>query len=196
MYQHIASLEKDIADFTGSPYVVATDCCTHAIEIAFILKQVKHVRFPCRTYLSIPMMCKKIKVDYNLTNEVWKGQYQFEDTNIWDSALTLQPNMYKKGQIQCLSFGNDKPLNAKRGGCILLDNYNDYMKLKMMAYDGRDLSITPWQDQKQFNIGYHYNMSIEHSIKCRDMLKEYIAQGNFASKIKKYPDCRSIEIHG
>jgi hypothetical protein len=66
----------------------------------------------------------------------------------------------------------------------------------MMAYDGRDLSITPWQDQKQFNIGYHYNMSIEHSIKCRDMLKEYIAQGNFAIKIKKYPDCRNIEIHG
>ena len=27
-------------------------------------------------------------------------------------------------------------------------------------------------------------------------MKEYIAQGNFASKIKKYPDCRNIEIHG
>ena len=183
-----------MSEFTGAPYVVATDCCTHAIEIVFRLKGISDVVFPCRTYLSIPMMCHKINVKYTLIDKEWSGEYQFENTNIWDSALRLQPSMYRAGHIQCLSFGNGKPLNAKRGGCILLDNYKEYKKLKMMAYDGRDLSIDPWQNQKSFELGFHYNMSIEHAIQCRKLLQDYIANNDFAVKTKTYPDCKNIHI--
>jgi len=194
MYEHFIDLEKDLSKFTGSPFVVLTDCCTHAIEIVFRLQKIKKVKFPCKTYLSILMVCHKLDIDYELTDAEWSGEYNFENTNIWDSALKLQPNMYKPGQIQCLSFGNGKPLDAKRGGCILLDNLETYYSLKMMAHDGRNLSISPWQKQKFFPVGYHYNMSIEHSINCRVLLKKYIDKKNYDIKIKDYPDCRKIHI--
>ena len=37
----INKLEKQLAEFTGAPYVVATDCCTHAIELCLRLNKVK-----------------------------------------------------------------------------------------------------------------------------------------------------------
>lgn len=33
--------EIKIANFFGSPYAVATDCCTHAIELCLQLKSIK-----------------------------------------------------------------------------------------------------------------------------------------------------------
>ena len=32
-FDKIRELENKIAEFYGSPYAVAVDCCTHAIEI-------------------------------------------------------------------------------------------------------------------------------------------------------------------
>ena len=41
MNKVVESFEKDIADFYGSPYAVATDCCTHAIELCLIYEGFK-----------------------------------------------------------------------------------------------------------------------------------------------------------
>ena len=32
-YDDVDKLEKTIAEFFGAPYALATDCCTHAIEL-------------------------------------------------------------------------------------------------------------------------------------------------------------------
>ena len=43
---------------------------------------------------------------------------------------------------------------------ILLDNYEDYMSLKKMSYDGRIPDI-PWREQDIETFGYHYYMTPE-----------------------------------
>ena len=35
-YNTITKFEQALAEFTGAPYVVATDCCTHAIELCLL----------------------------------------------------------------------------------------------------------------------------------------------------------------
>ena len=191
MHKQITQLENKLSEFTGAPYVVATDCCTHAIEIALRYTKPSKITSTAFTYLSVPMLFHKLGIDYELTGEEWIGEYKLHGTNIWDSAWQLSPNMYRPGQIQCLSFGNGKPIDAKRGGCILLDNEEQYQTMKRMSMDGRDPNVT-WKEQDTFIIGYHYNMSIEHAIHCSKLLDAYIARGQYQPKAQSHRDCREV----
>ncbi len=194
-FDKISKLEKEISEFTGAPYVVATDCCTHAIELALRITKVQKVKITPYTYLSVPMLFHKLLIDYEFVDEEWDDEYQLHGTNIWDSAWLLKPNMYRKDMIQCLSFGHGKPIDNKRGGCILLDNEQQYQLLRKMAFDGRNRDIS-WNDEQNFVVGYHYNMPIEHAINSSALLSEYIAKGDYTFKrSKNFPDCRKITIH-
>ena len=144
----VETFEKRLSDFTGAPYVVSTDCCTHAIELCFRFLQIESCSFSAYTYISVPMTMKLLGVDYELTSTTWNEEYQFMGTSVWDSARCLKPDMYRKNQYQCLSFGHGKPLDNVRGGAILLDNKDHYEQLKMMSYDGRDPSVERWIDRK------------------------------------------------
>ena len=104
--------------------------------------------------------------------------------------------MYRKGQLQCLSFGNGKPLDNKRGGAILCDNKNDYEVLKRMSYDGRNPLYKNWVDQKTFEIGYHYNMPYEHAEQCNKLLETYKNKDDQLPRMVEYPDCRTVIIKG
>lgn len=194
MFEKIKEFEKDISNFTGAPYVVTTDCCTHALELCFILDNVKQCQFTAYTYLSVIQTMYKLNIKHTLTDVKWVGEYNFENTRIWDSARRLEPNMYRSGQLQCLSFGYSKPLNIGRGGAILLDNEKDYQILSMMRYDGRDLSISPWEAQKIFTIGYHYKLNPEECIRGINLLKTYIESKQFTPIEVNYPDCRKVKI--
>ena len=112
-FETLFKFEQALADYTGAPYVVATDGCTHAIELSMRYDRVEFCAFTPFTYLSIPMMLKQLGVTfyYELGNPPeWIGEYKFRKTRIWDSARRLERGMYREGQIQCLSFGNGKPL--------------------------------------------------------------------------------------
>ena len=190
-FDHITEFEDALASYTGAKYAVMTDCCTHALELSFLATGYKKTQFTPYTYISIPMMLKKISVEYEFNDiENWLGEYHFFDTNIWDSARKLTPEMYKPGQIQCLSFGYGKPLVLGRGGAILLDDYDLYKKLKLMCYDGRDLSITPWEDQKEFVLGYHYKPTPEEALIGLHLLGSH----NELPEIKKYPNLNTLSI--
>ena len=186
--------ENKLTDFTGAPYVVTTDCCTHAIELCFRLLDIRTCRFPAHTYISIPMTMKLLDVDYELSASPWKDEYQFLGTPVWDSARCLKPDMYRPGQYQCLSFGHSKPLDNVRGGAILLDNEEHYKQLKMMSYDGRDLSHPNWIEQKIFTQGFHYMMRYEECESATLLLEKYIDVGDYEHTYKPYPDVSEIEI--
>ena len=190
----VETFENRLADFTGAPYVVSTDCCTHAIELCFRLLQIKSCSFSAYTYISVPMTMKLLGVDYELTDTTWNEEYQFMGTPVWDSARCLKPDMYRQKQYQCLSFGLSKPLDNVRGGAILLDNKEHYEQLKMMSYDGRDPSVERWINQKVFKQGFHYMMRYEECESATLLLDNYISAGNFEHKYKPYPDVRDIEI--
>jgi len=101
--------------------------------------------------------------------------------------------MYRTGQMQCLSFGHSKRLEIGHGGAILTGNKDDADQLRKMAYDGRDLSVSPWQDQKIFHVGYHYKPSIEDCEKGLYMLANNELKTK-QSQLVKYPDLTEIEI--
>ena len=186
--------ENKLAKFTGAPYVVTTDCCTHAIELCFRLLEIKETRFTAFTYISVPMTMELLGVDYQLSGTTWRDEYSFLGTPVWDSARCLKPNMYREKQYQCLSFGHGKPLDNVRGGAILLDNEEHHRQLKMMSYDGRDPSYKNWIDQKVFTQGFHYMMRYEECESATLLLDNYITAGEFEHPYKPYPDVRDTEI--
>ena len=193
-YDTIALFEKTLAEFTGAPYVVATDCCTHAIELCFRLLDIKSCSLPAHTYLSVPQTLRMLGVDFKLDFYMWLGQYRFKETPVWDSARMLMPNMYRAGQYQCLSFGPGKPLDNTRGGAVLLDNAEHYQQLKQMSNDGRDLSFARWEQQDGFGPGYHYMMRIEEAESAMTKLQAYQERGQFAPEYRPYPDCRALKF--
>ena len=191
MFEKIIEFETALAEFTGAPYVVMTDCCTHAIELCMRYDRVQTCKFTPYTYLSIPMTMHKLGIEYAYNQQQWAGEYQFENTRIWDSARRLESNMYRSGQMQCLSFGHSKPLSIGRGGAILLDDAEAYRALLAMRYDGRDLTVSPWVSQQTFRVGYHYRPTIEEAERGLELLSQYQSQ---PPRAVVYPDCRQISI--
>lgn len=191
-FDSILQFEKQLAEYTGAPYAIMTDCCTHAIELCLRYQRVDQVAFTAWTYLSIPMLMHKLGIVYTYTVEPWMGEYQFHGTTIWDSARRLERGMYRPGQMQCLSFGHNKPLQIGHGGAIILDDKEAYGFLLQQRYDGRDLSISPWQEQRVFKVGYHYRPSIEDA--RIGLEKLYFV--NEQPKYHEYPDLRDIQIIG
>jgi len=189
-FDAILEFERSLAEYTGAPYAIMTDCCTHAIELCLRHERPKHLSFTAYTYLSIPMLMHKLGIEYQLIPEEWTGEYRFHGSRVWDSARRLERDMYKPGQMQCLSFGPGKPLQIGRGGAILLDDAKAYRILLEQRYDGRDLAIAPWSEQKVFRVGYHYRPTIEEA----ELGLELLPKVNEKPKYIPYPDCRDIRI--
>jgi len=197
MFDKILKFEQTLAEFCGAPYAIMTDCCTHAIELCLRYDQVKSLKMTPYTYLSIPMLMHKLAIKYEYLDHAWQrwvGEYPFVETRIWDSARRLEKNMYRPGTMQCLSFGHTKPLPIGHGGAILLDDKQAYQTILCQRYDGRDLTMTPWQSQRVFHVGYHYKPSIEDAdlgAALLDGLKDHGPEPIYVP----YPDLRQIEIH-
>lgn len=166
MFEVVKDFEKRIADYYGAPFAVATDSCTHALELAlrfdrshYNISQSK-VTIPARTYISVPFTLMKLDIPWSFVNVEWKQFYFLGGTRIADAAVLFEPKSYINGQLMCLSFQFKKMLGLGRGGAILCPNENEYNELKRMAYDGRD-DNKPWAEQNIKTIGYHYYMTPE-----------------------------------
>ena len=193
-FDSILKFEQALAKFTGAPYAIMTDCCTHAIELCLRYDRVRGLKMTPYTYLSIPMTMHKVGIDYVYLDEdtqTWAGEYNFVYTRIWDSSRRLEAGMYRSGQMQCLSFGHTKPLQIGHGGAILLDSKTAYDIMIKQRYDGRNLNTTPWQSQKTFQMGYHYKPAIEDAVRGLELLEQYKSQ---APVFVPYPDLRTITI--
>jgi len=186
-FDTLFSFESALAEYTGAPYAVVTDCCTHAIELCLRVDNVDVTDFTAYTYVSIPQLLKNLGINFKMTGERWVGEYQFHGTDIWDSARRLERGMYRRGQKQCLSFGNGKPLQLGRCGAILLDDVEQYRTLSKMRSDGRDLNQLNWHDH-EITTGYHYCPTLET---CAQGL-EKLHNVNEPPKYHQYPDCRML----
>ena len=188
-FDRLFEFEQALAEYTGAPYAVATDCGTHAIELCLRHDHVTYTELTAFTYLSIPQTLTNLGISFRLKTEYWQNEYQFHNTRIWDSARRLEPNMYRAGQLQCLSFGHGKPLELGRAGAILLDDENDYRVLSRMRADGRDLRLPMWWLQT-VTQGYHYCPTLETCEKGTRMLPFATQSDQWWHK--KYPDCREL----
>lgn len=186
--------EEQLAEYTGAPYCVAVDCCTHAIELAMRYDRVTETKFTAYTYLSVLMIFHQLNINYTLLDEKWNRQYQFHGTRIIDSARYLDRNMYKSGTITCVSFGRGKPLDIHRGGALLLDDKEAYQRIQKVRYDGRDLKILPWQNQKRFPAAFHYKLTPDEAAHGIAKLKNQDFNEDQPGW-DFYPDTRKIEIY-
>ena len=158
-FEVIKDFEKSIASFFGAPHAVAVDCCTHGVELCLRMKDVKKIRVPKRTYLSIPMLANKLNIDLEWTDQVWQDYYHLTD-DIIDAAVLWREGSYIPGTYMSVSFQFRKHLSLGRGGIILFDKEEDFDILKRMSYDGRSPDES-WSVQNIKTIGYHYYMTPE-----------------------------------
>ena len=158
----VKDFECKLAEHFGSRYCVATDSCTHAVELCLRLQQVKISACPRHTYISIPMTLEKLNIDWHFVDDQWREYYQLSDTGIYDAATFWSNGKYISGSKMCVSFQKKKTLSLGRGGAILLDDHQDAVKLRRMAYDFRDRH-NGWHGQIESitEIGYHYYMTPE-----------------------------------
>ena len=85
-YDVIAEFEKELSVFTGAPYVVMTDCCSHAIELCMIYEEVRYCEFPAYTYLSVPMTLLKLDIDFSVLESLVKSMGA-SSNYVWNSGV-------------------------------------------------------------------------------------------------------------
>ena len=191
-FQVIADFEKSIASFFGAPYAVAVDCCTHGVELCLRMKDVKKIKVPKRTYLSIPMLANKLNIDLEWTEQVWQDYYHLTD-DIIDAAVLWRENSYIPNTYMCVSFQFRKHLSLGRGGVILFDRQEDFDTLKRMSYDGRSPDES-WSVQNIKTIGYHYYMTPETAELGLKKLPEAIERKPKQWVYKDWPDLTTMDV--
>lgn len=193
MFDIINQFESTVAKYFGSPYAVATDSCTHAIELCLRLKKYDNITIPKRTYISIPFTAEKLNLKWNWKDDLWEDSYFIGNTNIIDAAVLWKNNSYIKNSYMCLSFQYKKHLNIGRGGMILLDNEEERNILQKMSYDGRDLN-SPWKEQDIDTIGYHYYMTPENAMDGLNKFKLVKDKNPKQWSYKDYPDLSKMKV--
>jgi dTDP-4-amino-4,6-dideoxygalactose transaminase len=189
----IKTFENKVAEFFGSPFAVAIDCCTHGVELSLRLTNATKIYCPKRTYISIPNLSTKMGIDLEWKDEEWSEYYYLTDRVI-DAAVLWRPNSYIEGTLMSISFQFRKHLSLGRGGVILVDNKEDYIELKKMSYDGR-LPDIPWREQNISSMGYHYYMTPETAQKGINKLESAINTTPKKWSIDDWPDLTKMDIY-
>jgi dTDP-4-amino-4,6-dideoxygalactose transaminase len=193
MFNQVEEFEKQIAQFYNAPYAVATDCCTHAIELCLRYEGYNNITIPTHTYISIPFTLEKLNLTWKFKYQEWEDFYYIGNTNIIDAAVHWKQTGYIENTYMCLSFQYKKHLSLGRGGAILLQNKEDYDILKKMSYDGRS-SNQPWMEQNIDTIGYHYYMTPEIASLGLEKLPISIESGSKHWSYANYPNLLKMEI--
>lgn len=193
MFQIVNEFERTIAEFYGSPFAVATDCCTHAIELCLRYKSISEIKVPTRTYISIPFLANKLHLNLKWDEKEWQDFYYIGNTNIIDAAVLWKEKSYIPGTYMCLSFQYQKHLSLGRGGMILTDDRDSYHSLKKLSYDGR-VSNKPWRQQDIDSYGYHYYMTPETAELGIEKFKCAKKQTPRVWKWKDWPNLRELSV--
>ena len=192
-FDSVTKFESEIAEFFGSSHAVAVDCCTHAIELCLRYVGANTITVPKRTYVSVPMLAKKMNLELKWKDENWKDYYYIGETNVIDAAVLWKEGSYIPQTFMCLSFQYRKHLSLGRGGIILCDNEEDALHLKKMSYDGRDPQV-PWREQNIGCIGYHYYMTPETASLGLEKLPDAINKEPRQWEITDWPDLTTMDI--
>ena len=189
----VNEFESRVAEFFGAPYAVATDSCTHGIELCLRKNNYSKIVVPVRTYLSVPFLANKLNIELEWSEEEWEDYYYLGGTNVIDAAVLWKENSYIDGTYMCISFQYQKHLSLGRGGMILLDDKQDAEILKKMSYDGR-LPNIPWRDQNIDTFGYHYYMTPETALLGINKLSEATLTQPRKWAYTDWPDLREMDI--
>lgn len=171
----ITLFEQKVAEFAGSKYAVAVDCCSHGIFLALkYLNASGAVQIPKRTYISVPMQVLHAGCSIEFVDMEWSGVYQLKPYPVFDGAVRWRRGMYQGG-FHVLSFQIKKRIPIGRGGMILTDDEQAYQWLRQACHDGRNFGVEHAKDSIS-TLGWHYNMTPEDAargIMLMDQTEEY-----------------------
>lgn len=186
--------EKKIALWANAPYAVATDCATHAMELALRYKPLpESIEVPRHTYLSVPQTVRKLGARVQWTDDKWQGVYRLAPTHVIDGSLRFAPQMYIPGSFMCLSFQIKKRLPIGRGGMILTDSPEAYTWFKKSVYDGRT-PYTAWKSDTITHMGYHYYMTPEDAARGILLFDDGLSTTNDMGGWEEYPDLTHMDF--
>lgn len=189
----ITIFENRLCEYTGAPFAAVVDCCTNAIllSLEYQRNREQRIKIPANTYVSVPMTL--INYGYNvwLHPSEWVGSYRLGSTNVFDYAVGFEKDMYKPGEVQCVSFQQKKRLAIGKGGAILLDDPVMYEQLKRMRHDGRDSSLSVEADGVNMIIGYHMNMTPDNAARGLLLLNQ-LSENYTLGSHKDYPDISKL----
>ncbi len=188
----LEQFEKKLSDFFGSPFAVVVDSCTHGIELALRYTNSTKIYCPKRTYLSIPFLSEKLKIDLEWKDENWQNYYYLTDVVI-DAAVLWKKNSYIPNTFMGISFQYQKHLSLGRGGVLLLDDEIAAKQIKKMSYDGR-LPNIPWREQDIDTIGYHYYMTPETAQNGVNKFQEAVDTLPRQWVVSDWPDLTQMKI--
>mgnify|MGYP005629014163 CR=1 FL=1 len=192
-FEKVTEFEEKIASFFGAPFAVAVDCCTHGIELCMRYKNIDKMIVPAHTYISIPLLSKKLNIELEWKEENWIDYYYIGNTNIIDAAVLWKKDSYISNSFMCVSFQFRKHLSLGRGGIILFDKKEDFDTLKKMSYDGRSPDES-WSAQNIKTIGYHYYMTPETAELGLKKLPEAISRAPKKWVYTDWPDLTKMDV--
>lgn len=207
--------EEKLCEYTNANHAVCVDCCTNAILISLYLKTLlgefgrdATLLVPNRTYMSVPMTLKLFGFNVVLDTEPWFGRYQIfrmdgdevKETGVYDAAVEFRETMmdsFPYDALVCLSFQQKKRLNLGRGGAILTNNTDYYVKLKRLVHDGRNPKIYHGdeieRDASSILCGFHSYLEPEKAARGLMMLNQsQLLPPYVEHSSEEYPDLRKL----
>ena len=195
-YSIVNSFEKEIADYTGAPYVVTVDSCTNALFLTCKYLDAATVTIPSKTYLSVPQSIihsgGNIIFDKRQETNKWRGIYQLKPYPIYDAAKRFTSGMYIKDSFMCLSFHIKKILKIGKGGAILTDNYDAYTWFKSARYEGRNEK--PYKEDDIKMLGWNMYMTPQQAAHGLALMQNFYIINNDLYEDDGYRDLTEFTV--
>ena len=195
-YKIVKMFEKEVAEYTGSPYAVSVDSCTNALFLCCKYLKAEEVVIPSKTYLSVPMSIihagGKVVFDKSDMTNHWSGIYQLKPYPIYDSAKRLTSGMYIKNSFMCLSFHIKKLLPIGKGGMILTDNEEAVDWFKKARYEGRGEKF--YKQDSIDMLGWNMYMTPEQAAHGLSLLQIYPENKDDQTEVGGYRDLTSFPV--
>lgn len=197
-YEIVDSFEKRVADYAGSKYAVAVDSCTNALFLSCFYLNVKKVKIPKRTYVSVPCSIIHARGSVEFVDEDWieKGYYQLDPYPIYDAAHFFEKNMYEEvrdagNSYFCISFSATKIINIGKGGMILTDDESAVRWFKKARYCGRNAK--PLMEDNFEMLGWNMYMTPEQAARGLLLMND----ATYANRkiMPEYPDLSKYRIY-
>lgn len=191
-FEYVHEFERQVAEYAGAPYAIATDCCSHAIFLSAMYYKLSRmmpavVTLPKNTYVSVPMQLRHAGYNIEFKDIKWEGAYTIEPTNIVDAAPRFRKGMYVPGTYHCVSFQFKKILSTIKGGMILTDDAEFYNWAQRATHDGRDMSL-PYEQDTIKMLGYHMFMTPETAQMGLEKMKTIPDYNKDIAGSHTYPD--------
>ena len=189
----VEAFEKALCEYTGAPYAIAMKRCCIALKGCCEYLGVKEVQLPRRTYEFVPQALVRSGIHVECDGPDWRGGYNLNPYPVWDYARRFLPEMYVRGQYQCLSFHRSKILGHTEGGAVLTDDKVSRDYLRQWRDDGRKRSgpLSMIGESGLMDPGVAVNLILK-----LHWLKLYYPHGHADLENSNYPDLSLTDWNG